>query len=101
MSAAANTPSLIWQAGVYRIRVVGRLGLEWTDRLHEMTVKTHHEQDHGVITELCGTLPDQAALMGMLQQLYGHGAPLLSVEWLPAREARRAGGTGAAAGSAG
>lgn len=36
------------------------------------------------MTELTGPLPDQAALMGVLNQLYRNLVPLLSVECLSA-----------------
>jgi len=70
------------------------MGAGQVDRLPGLTVTARREQDHGTITELCGTLPDQAALMGVLAQLYGTGAPLLRVEWLPASDGQWATGAG-------
>ena len=64
----------------YRIRVSGILGEEWSRRTHGMTVATHRSQAEGNYTELIGVLQDEAALMGVLDVLYSHGARLLSVE---------------------
>jgi len=55
---------------------------EWSERLHGMTIAIILKADNDPVTELSGVLPDQAALMGVLQQLYTCGAPLLSVEYL-------------------
>lgn len=70
------------RAGVatYRIRVVGVLGEEWSRRAQGMAVSVHHAEQQGTFTELFGELPDEAALMGVLDALYSHGARLLSVE---------------------
>jgi len=45
-----------------------------------MTVTVSEEADQETITELSGLLPDQAALMGVLQQLYNRNIPVFSVE---------------------
>ena len=55
---------------------------EWSERLQGMRIAAILNADDELITELSGVLPDQAALMGVLQQLYTCGAPLLSVEYL-------------------
>lgn len=65
---------------VYRIRIPGRLNPEWSDYLQGLTVSVIEENDQNVFTELSGLLPDQAALMGILQHLYSCAIPLLSVE---------------------
>jgi len=96
MPARTSPHSLIARSALYRIRVAGRLGPEWAERLG-LTMSSHIVQDMGTITELCGPLPDQAALMGVLAHLYGTGAPLLSVEWLPAGDGHQANGEGGAA----
>ncbi len=94
MPARTNPHSLISRSALYRIRVAGRLGPEWAERLGGLTLASRTAQDVGTITELCGHLPDQAALMGVLAQLYGTGAPLLSVEWLPASDEHPVTGAG-------
>ena len=64
----------------YRIRVAGVLGEEWSDRARGMTVAARRSEAGESYTELIGKLPDEAALMGILDALYSHGARLLSVE---------------------
>ena len=64
----------------YRIRVAGVLGEEWSERAHGMTVTVRRSEPEGRFTELVGELPDEAALMGVLDALYAHGARLLGVE---------------------
>lgn len=66
----------------YRIRVAGVLGGEWSERTYGMTVAVHRWELEGSVTELSGELPDEAALMGVLDTLYNHGVRLLSVERL-------------------
>jgi hypothetical protein len=63
----------------YRIRVVGRLNPVWSNRLRGMALFTVEEGD-AVITEIRGQLPDQAALMGVLDELYSCGIPVISME---------------------
>jgi len=49
-----------------------------------MTVSVFEEKDQEAFTELSGLLPDQAALMGVLQQLYNRNIPVFSVECVKA-----------------
>lgn len=76
MSAAVD------EAAAYRIRVGRRVGAEWSDRLGGLTVLVDQAPDRPATTELVGPLPDQAALLGVLDLLYSLGVPLLSVERL-------------------
>ncbi len=64
----------------YRITVAEALGEEWSDRAQGMTVSVRRSGAGGSRTELMGELPDDAALMGVLEALYSHGARLLRVE---------------------
>ena len=64
----------------YRIRVAGRLGSEWSARLTGMTLVVQQPPGEPVTTVLSGVFSDQAALMGLLQQLYNVGAQLVTVE---------------------
>lgn len=64
----------------YRIRVAGALDEDWSARTHGMTISVHSTELARCFTELTGQLPDQAALMGVLDALYSHGARLLRVE---------------------
>jgi len=75
---------LISHPAVYRIRVLGRMDPKWSGYLQGMTVSVFEEKDQKAFTELSGLLLDQAALMGVLQQLYNRNIPLLSVECIGA-----------------
>jgi hypothetical protein len=65
---------------VYRIRVRGRLDSHWSERFQGMEMSTIQEKGFGSVTVFSGPLPDQAALMGVLELLYTCGAVVLSVE---------------------
>ena len=66
--------------GIYRLRVVGRLGPEWKDRFEGMNVVRRTSSDPRGITELTVPTADQAALLGVLEQLHDMQCALLSVE---------------------
>lgn len=70
-----DTPS------VYAIRVVGSLDASWSDRLGGLAITVGGDEEKPE-TQLCGRLPDQAALLGVLNALYDHRFVLLSVERL-------------------
>ncbi len=65
-------------AKFYEIRVCGRLPETWLDVFADMQISVAEEAD-GPVTILRGCLPDQAALHGMLQNLYGLGLGLVKV----------------------
>jgi hypothetical protein len=65
----------------YCIQVAGHLAPGWSDWIDGMAV-VHQNNGEGATTELTGVLPDQAALIGILELLYSLGAPLLSVQRL-------------------
>ena len=85
MADTRQTGSLIARPAVYRIRVQGRLHSMWVDYVRGMEVSTIETEDHGTVTELIGMLPDQAALMGILQQLNASIIPVLCAECLSRR----------------
>ena len=60
----------------YMIRVQGHLSPSWQDRFGGLCL----EQQEAGTTLLSGTLPDQAALYGVLLQLIRLGLVLLSLE---------------------
>ena len=60
----------------YRIRVQGHLSPTFQDRFGGLCI----EQQEAGATLLSGTLPDQAALYGVLLQLIRLGLVLLSLE---------------------
>ena len=70
---------LMIHPAVYRIRVLGRLNPNWSERLRGMAVFTVKE-GNAIITEIRGQLPDQAALMGVLDELYNCAIPVISME---------------------
>jgi len=80
MTVQRNTQSLVYNPAVYRIRVCGRLNPEWSKHLQGMKISIIQSDGRPTCTELCGLLPDQAALMGVLQELYEFGIPMCSVK---------------------
>jgi hypothetical protein len=66
----------------YRICVQGYLDKKWSDYLQDMTISTEDDEIRHPITTLTGQLLDQAALYGVLNALYDHRLPLLSVQCL-------------------
>ena len=70
---------LMIHPAVYRIRVLGRLNPNWSERLRGMALFTV-EEGNAIITEIRGKLPDQAALMGVLDELHNSAIPLISLE---------------------
>ena len=69
---------------VFGIRVNGRLRESWTDYFGAQSMSVE-EDEAGLCTTLLVSEPvDQAALVGMINHLYGLGLPLVSVVCLPA-----------------
>ena len=67
---------------VYRVCVIGRVPLDWSDRLMGMNITGSDKTKDNETTILVGRLPDQAALSGVLNTLYERQYPVLSVECL-------------------
>jgi len=63
----------------YRIQIQGSLSRSWADYLGGLDIEVNRERAWPVTT-LTGSVPDQAALLGVLNSLYDLGYPLLSVE---------------------
>jgi hypothetical protein len=59
----------------YEIRIEGRLGARWAAWFDELSITT---DDDGT-TVLRGSVPDQAALHGLLQKVRDLGIPLISL----------------------
>jgi len=74
-------------AAPYRICAQGRFESEWLDMLSGAWVICIHQPIEGV-TILVGEVADQAALMGVLEQLYSLGFPLLLVEYIAEKSDR-------------
>ena len=67
------------QPATYQIKVPGELDKSWSDWAGGMTIAVESEDDGPPVTTLTGTV-DQAALQGLLRQLYSLGLPLISVQ---------------------
>jgi hypothetical protein len=66
----------------YRIRLQGKLDQSWSEYLDGMTISVAQTADGAPVTVLTGQLVDQAAIVGVLNNVYDLGFPLLSVECL-------------------
>ena len=66
----------------YRICTQGRFAPDWLDMLSGVWVIDAQASDSGGVTILIGEVVDQAALVGVLEQIYSLGFPLVSVEHL-------------------
>jgi hypothetical protein len=65
---------------IYKIRVRGDLAQSWSEKLGGLQIKSITETG---ITDITGSLSDQAALSGVLNTLYDLQLPVVSVEHLP------------------
>ena len=68
----------------YRIKIKGHLDSSWSDRLGGVMIENSVEPEEVSVSMLTGELVDQAALFGVLNNLYMLGLPLLSVEFIDA-----------------
>ena len=62
----------------YQIIIAGRPSENWSDWINEIDIQTDVETSGFTTSTLTGTI-DQAALIGLLRQLYYLGFPLISV----------------------
>jgi hypothetical protein len=60
---------------IYKIRIKGHLGQQWTDWFEGLTITLEENGD----TLLTGPMVDDAALHGLLKKVRDLGMPLLSV----------------------
>jgi hypothetical protein len=63
----------------YEIQVEGRIGLRWSHWFGDMRIAVRDQPGQPATTQLLGRVTDQAALLGLLQNLYSVGLPLLLV----------------------
>lgn len=81
-----NKPSALYldttRAIVCRICVQGRITPNWRDRFEDLAIATAAASDGVAITILQGVVPDQAALIGVLNGLHDLRLAVLSVECL-------------------
>lgn len=80
------------QPAGYVIKVQGRLTRDFADWfIGEVHCTIETGQDGEALTVLHGTVPDQAALHGLLTQLRDMGLALLLVQWVEANFGRNDG----------
>lgn len=65
----------------YQVLVPGNFPDLWTSQGERLLVRVDHDRGLGPQTSLTGFL-DQAALIGLLRQLYSIGLPIISVRWI-------------------
>jgi hypothetical protein len=82
MTDKPHLQSLMALPAVYRIRITGRMDPKCSDWLQGMTISSVEEEGRTAYSELIGSLPDQAALMGVLQQLNNCSITVISMECL-------------------
>ena len=75
MSKTPNSKIDKSQPPVYKIRIKGHLGSQWTDWFEGLTIALEEDGD----TLLTGPVIDQAALYGLLKKVRDLGMPLVSV----------------------
>jgi hypothetical protein len=68
------------QPAEYRISILGALEDHLVERLGDLRISRERNQTGEEISVLSGKLADQAALIGVLVQLYNRGHCLLSLE---------------------
>ncbi|MGD9933048.1 MAG: hypothetical protein AB7T37_04945 [Dehalococcoidia bacterium] len=66
----------------YEIRLQGHLDLRWTHRMDGMAFALERDGT----TTLTGSLPDQAALHGLLARIRDLGVPIVSIQRLSPEE---------------
>ena len=63
----------------YQIRIEGRLNTKWADWFGAMTISVEERDDRPPVTTLTGRIADQAALRGVLAQIFDLNLALISV----------------------
>jgi hypothetical protein len=66
----------------YQIKVPGKLDRSWIEFAGNISLKVEVDKQGSPVTTLSCAV-DQAALQGILRQLYALGLPLISVNWVP------------------
>ena len=79
--AIAHLPA-VHDPGCYRIEFVGRLAGDWEDRLGAVEILARQESALPRSTHLTATFADQAALLGLLDQLSDMQCTVLALERL-------------------
>jgi hypothetical protein len=68
----------------YQIKIAGQLSENWSDWIDQMDIQVETDASGLTTTTLTGTV-DQAALIGLLRQLYYRGFPLMAVNCIQSR----------------
>ena len=68
----------------YQIKIAGRSSENWSDWIDQMDIQIEVDASGLPTTTLTGTI-DQAALIGLLRQLYYRGFPLMAVNCIQSR----------------
>lgn len=77
MSEAETRKTDLQKPPLTQIRIKGHLGERWADWFDGLTIRREENGD----TLLTGSVPDQAALYGVLRKIRDLGMPLLSIHW--------------------
>ena len=86
MMKEAKQKLTLYQPATYQIKVPGHLDERWSEWAGGMTIRLEIEEDGRPTTPLTGLVADQAALQSLLRRLYSLGLPLMSVNWVEAKE---------------
>ena len=79
---SAPPPLSLAQPARYCVRTQGVFETRWLEMLSGVWAIRGCNGAPTAVTTLVGCVADQAALMGVLEQLYSLGFPILLVEWL-------------------
>ena len=74
----------LFEPAMYQIRILGNLDKNWSDYCGGMKIEQVSDPNVSAMTILTGRLPDQSALIGVLNSLHDMGCPILSVECVAA-----------------
>ena len=66
----------------FRLQVSGLLDPSWSEELGSVAIECSCLPSKSSVTTLTAHVVDQAALIGLLNRLYGLGLPLISVEYV-------------------
>ncbi len=67
------------EQSTYQIRVQGWIGKRWSSHFEGMTITPEDTGDTTPVTTFTGTVPDQAALRGILNHIWDLNLTLISV----------------------
>ncbi|MBN1641117.1 MAG: hypothetical protein JXA09_07765 [Anaerolineae bacterium] len=67
------------EQAAYEIRVQGWIAERWSSWLGDMAIACEYGEDGRPVTIVSGVVPDQAALRGVLNQLWDLNLALISV----------------------